>query len=153
MGTEFEKIAHLVAPLFPVTHTDAPAQPVINNRDGSAHSFALGLPPDGTSRCRPCPRLMFMSTLTSSTGFTHRGPAPHKFTPMPGVHNRLQGTANSAAVFLSHYPAISMVVFPELVAPHCLPPLSRSVCFPKGEEFRNNIITWAMALSALVGMC
>ena len=36
MGTEFEKIAHLgayVAPLFPVTHTDAPAQPVIDLRD------------------------------------------------------------------------------------------------------------------------
>jgi hypothetical protein len=26
-------------------------------------------------------------------GFTHRGLLPHKFTPMPGVHNRLQRTA------------------------------------------------------------
>jgi hypothetical protein len=25
------------------------------------------------------------------TGFTYRGLSPHKFTPMPGVHNLLQG--------------------------------------------------------------
>jgi len=31
------------------------------------------------------------------TGFTYRGLAPHKFTPMPGVHNRLQRTRISRA--------------------------------------------------------
>ena len=36
------------------------------------------------------------------TGFTYRGRglAPHKFTPMPGVHNLIQPTGNQAGVFL-----------------------------------------------------
>jgi hypothetical protein len=31
------------------------------------------------------------------TGFTYRGLAPHKFTPMPGVHKSLQPTAQKRA--------------------------------------------------------
>jgi hypothetical protein len=31
------------------------------------------------------------------TGFTYRELSPHKFTPMPGVHNRIQQMAGSAA--------------------------------------------------------
>jgi hypothetical protein len=33
------------------------------------------------------------------TGFTHRGLAPHKFTPVPGVHNAINLTRNSSANF------------------------------------------------------
>ena len=33
------------------------------------------------------------------TGFTYRGLAPHKFTPMPGVHQRIQRIANSVVPF------------------------------------------------------
>jgi len=52
----------------------------------SAHSFALRLPPD-PSRRRPCLRLVLgLPCLTTVTGFSYRGLAPHKFTPMTGVH-------------------------------------------------------------------
>jgi len=30
------------------------------------------------------------------TGFTYRGLTPHKFTPMPGVHNRIKTDARSS---------------------------------------------------------
>jgi hypothetical protein len=30
------------------------------------------------------------------TGFTHRGLSPHKFTPLPGIHHDVHGTAKSA---------------------------------------------------------
>jgi hypothetical protein len=33
------------------------------------------------------------------TGFTYRGLAPHKFTPMPGVHQRIQRIAKSVVPF------------------------------------------------------
>ena len=57
----------------------------------SAHSFALGLPPDPSSRRRPCLRLVLvLPCLTTVTGFSYRGLAPHKFTPMTGVHLRLE---------------------------------------------------------------
>ena len=59
----------------------------------SAHSFALQLPSDGSSRFRPCFRLILVLTVTLLTGFTYRGLAPHKFTPMPGVHKRVNRTA------------------------------------------------------------
>ena len=53
----------------------------------SAHSFALRLPPDPSSRRRPCRRLVLvLPCLTTVTGFSYRGLAPHKFTPMTGVH-------------------------------------------------------------------
>jgi ribosomal protein S18 acetylase RimI-like enzyme len=35
--------------------------------------------------------------LSTLTGFTYRGLSPHKFTPVPGVHNPLQRTALPAA--------------------------------------------------------
>jgi hypothetical protein len=76
----------------------------------SAHSVALGLPSDGPSRFRPCLRLVLMSLYI----YTHRvhvegtslvlkrvKGAPHKFTPMPGVHILLQGTAHKSAPPLS----------------------------------------------------
>ena len=53
----------------------------------SAHSFALRLPPDPSSRRRPCLRLVLvLPCLATVTGFLYRGLAPHKFTPMTGVH-------------------------------------------------------------------
>jgi len=55
----------------------------------SAHSFALRLPPDPSSRRRPCLRLVLgLRCLSTVFGFMYRGLAPHKFTPMPGVHQR-----------------------------------------------------------------
>ncbi len=52
----------------------------------SAHSFALGLPPDPSSRRRPCRRLVLLPRRRDGDGFKYRGLAPHKFTPMTGVH-------------------------------------------------------------------
>jgi len=53
----------------------------------SAHSFALRLPSDPSSRRRPCLRLVLdVPCLTTVTGFLYRGLSPHKFTPMTGVH-------------------------------------------------------------------
>ena len=60
----------------------------------SAHSFALRLPPDPSSRRRPCLRLVLgLRCLTTVLGFMYRGLAPHKFTPMPGVHQSLHPIA------------------------------------------------------------
>ena len=36
---------------------------------------------------------ILVSIFTILTGFTYRGLSPHKFTPMPGVHNALHLTA------------------------------------------------------------
>jgi len=43
-------------------------------------------------------------------GFTYRGLSPHKFTPVPGVHQSLHLTANSSAVFERLCPASKQVV-------------------------------------------
>jgi len=61
-----------------------------------AHSFALGLPPDLSSRRRPCRRLVLGSPSCDGVGFSYRGLAPHKFTPMPGVHILLYQEMRSA---------------------------------------------------------
>ena len=53
---------------------------------GLTHSFALRLPSDGSSRFRPCLRLVLVSMYLTLTGFTYRGLSPHKFTPVMGVH-------------------------------------------------------------------
>jgi hypothetical protein len=60
----------------------------------SARTFALQLPSDGRSPSRPCLRLVLLivSTNINTIRFSYRGLSPHKFTPMPGVHNRLQAT-------------------------------------------------------------
>jgi len=34
----------------------------------------------------------FVNVLTTLTGFTYKGLPPHKFTPMPDVHNKMQLT-------------------------------------------------------------
>src|SRR6185369_1418024 len=53
----------------------------------SAHSFALRLPSDPSSRRRPCLRLVLgLRCLATVLDSPYRGLAPHKFTPMPGVH-------------------------------------------------------------------
>ena len=59
-------------------------------------SFALRLPSDGPSRFRPCLRLVLVSMYIPLTGFRYRGLSPHKFTPMPGVHNGIHRTAGAA---------------------------------------------------------
>jgi hypothetical protein len=63
----------------------------------SAHSFALRLPPDPSSRRRPCLRLVLgLRCLSTVLDSPYRGLAPHKFTPMPGVHQA--GAAVSASL-------------------------------------------------------
>jgi hypothetical protein len=39
-----------------------------------------------------------LKTLTL-TGFTYRGLSPHKFTPMPGVHLKIQPTQKAGRLF------------------------------------------------------
>jgi hypothetical protein len=72
----------------------------------SARTYALRLPSDGRSPSRPCLRLVLlvvsinMNTIGSRTGDFPRPElgrrSPHKFTPMPGVHNWFQRTALGA---------------------------------------------------------
>jgi hypothetical protein len=38
----------------------------------------------------------FAKMFNTLTGFTYRGLSPHKFTPMPGVHKKMQGTRKAA---------------------------------------------------------
>src|SRR5512137_1451584 len=55
----------------------------------SAHSFALRLPSDPSSRRRPCLRLVLdVPCLPTVIGFLYKGLSPYKFTPMTGVHHR-----------------------------------------------------------------
>ena len=74
----------------------------------SARTFAFRLPSDPSSRRRPCLWLVllvvfiYVNTLGSRTGdFLPRrhlwiGRSPHQFTPMPGVHKRLQRIADKS---------------------------------------------------------
>ena len=56
-----------------------------------ARTFARGLPSDGWSPFRPCLRLVLLiAFFTNTIWFSYRGLAPHKLTPMPGVHKRIQ---------------------------------------------------------------
>jgi hypothetical protein len=55
-------------------------------------ALRLRLPSDGPSRFRPCLRLVLVSMYKPLTGFTYRGLSPHKFTPVPGVHNPIHRT-------------------------------------------------------------
>ena len=54
--------------------------------------LALGLPPDDTSRCRPCRRLVVIMLTMSPCRHSHRGLAPHKFAPMLGAHPSFERT-------------------------------------------------------------
>lgn len=58
----------------------------------SAHSFALRLPSDPSSRRRPCLRLVLViaSISMNTLRFSYRGLSPHKFTPMSSVHKPIQ---------------------------------------------------------------
>ena len=57
----------------------------------SAHSFALRLPSDPSSRRRPCLRLVLCYPVSRQClDSSYRGLAPHKFTPVPGVHQRVE---------------------------------------------------------------
>ena len=67
----------------------------------SAHSLALRLPSNGSLRSRPCLRLVLVQLCKSTlAGFTYRGLAPHKFTPTPGVHERIKRTPNHAGKYV-----------------------------------------------------
>ena len=65
----------------------------------SAHSFALRLPSDPSSRRRPCLRLVLLlvSITMNTIRFSYRGLSPHKLTPMPGVHQALETDSPSGA--------------------------------------------------------
>ena len=58
----------------------------------SSRTFAIGLPSDPSSRRRPCLRLVLLlvSIVMNTFRFSYRGLPPHKFTPMPGVHQAFQ---------------------------------------------------------------
>jgi len=69
-----------------------------NWRDSSARTFASGLPSDGWSPFRPCLRLVLLIvSFTNTIWFSYRGLAPHKLTPMPGVHKRIKSDARRLA--------------------------------------------------------
>ena len=74
----------------------------------SARTFALRLPSDGGSPSRPCLRLVLLIVFICGEYFlvlvqgtsclavaSGEGRSPHKFTPMPGVHNQIQRMADS----------------------------------------------------------
>jgi hypothetical protein len=48
--------------------------------------------------------------LYASTGFTYRGLSPHKFTPMPGVHNAL---AHRWKLRYAPFPLVKVNVIPK----------------------------------------
>ena len=60
----------------------------------SSRTFALRLPPHGRSPFRTCLRLVLLlvSIVMNTFRFSYRGLSPHKFTPMPGVHNLMEPT-------------------------------------------------------------
>ena len=66
----------------------------------SAHSFALRLPSDGSSRFRPCLRLILVLTIKSLlTGFTYRGLSPPLVHARAGRTQSGQPDANCGACF------------------------------------------------------
>ena len=70
----------------------------------SARTFALRLPSDGRSPFRPCLRLVLLiAFFTNTTWFSYRGLAPHKLTPVPGVHQALETDAPSGHRSAPHY--------------------------------------------------
>ena len=56
----------------------------------SARTFAVRLPSDGRSPFRPCHGLVLVLLCF---WFSYRGLAPHKFTPVPGVHLSFESRA------------------------------------------------------------
>ena len=62
----------------------------------------IALPEASSRRSLAVPPLpsasIWANGLNTLTGFTHRGLTPHKFTPVPGVHQALQRTPGSLAV-------------------------------------------------------
>ena len=68
----------------------------------SARAFALRLPSDARSPSRPCLRLILVVAFIrmNTSRFSYRGLPPHKFTPMPGVHKRLNPTRVKRLGFL-----------------------------------------------------
>jgi hypothetical protein len=61
----------------------------------SSRTFALRLPSDNPSRDRHCLRLVLLIVflIMNTFRFSYRGLSPHKFTPMPGVHKRIEREA------------------------------------------------------------
>jgi hypothetical protein len=71
----------------------------------SARTFALRLPSDGRSPSRPCLRLaLLIVSFNQHHRFSYRGLSPHKLTPMPGVHKRVEASVDSSASFRSECP-------------------------------------------------
>ena len=62
----------------------------------------IALPEASSRRSLTVPPLpsasIWANGLNTLTGFTHRGLTPHKFTPVPGVHQTLHQTPESLAV-------------------------------------------------------
>ena len=72
-----------------VLHSGLPLPPVAL---ACGSPFALLSPSDTFSQKCPCRRLILVLTKPMLTGLTYRGLSPHKFTPMPDVHNFMNRT-------------------------------------------------------------
>ena len=69
----------------------------------SSRTFAIGLPSDPSSRRRPCLRLVLLlvSIIMNTFRFSYRGLSPHKFTPVPGVHQSYKQSSRSTQCYVS----------------------------------------------------
>ncbi len=79
----------------------------------SARTFALGLPPHSTSRGCTYRRLVVIIALLRTMPVSHRGLAPHKFMPMPGVPKNSRGLRprRSPCIWLYGLPPLSSTGF------------------------------------------
>ena len=71
---------------------------LISDFCSSARRFALGLPSDPPSRDCPCRRLVFTLVNMIDVPSSDRGLSPHKFMPMPGVHQPVERTPSCCAL-------------------------------------------------------
>ena len=86
----------------------------------SSRTFALRLPSDLSSRRRHCLRLVLLIVflIMNTFRFSYRGLAPHKFTPMPGVHISLVQMQKDALHSLS-VPPLRFAPFISIENLHC----------------------------------
>jgi hypothetical protein len=70
----------------------------------SARRFALGLLSNARSPLRPCRRLVLFkwSIVMTTLQTMYRGLSPHKITPMPGTHKRVNTDRTNLRGFALH---------------------------------------------------
>ncbi len=95
-SSQFKEVANFgpgIAPLFPVTHPYPTAEPFVYTWD---RSIILRYP----VIVHPAAYVLLVLTKPMLTGLTYRGLSPHKFTPMPGVHNCVHKTKTARGSFI-----------------------------------------------------